>query len=69
VLQNIQPPMIEHLSLTPQLLTNGAAEGGWRGCRTPRTSSAQLSGGMTKRAALARAGADPAAFLDEPTSG
>jgi len=74
VLQNVQLPMIEHLRLTAHELDELAmlkirlvglpAEAAWK-------YPAQLSGGMVKRAALARALAlDPALlFLDEPTSG
>ena len=74
VLQNIQVPMREHLHLSPRLMDELARLKLDLVGLPPDAASkfpAELSGGMTKRASLARALAlDPEiVFLDEPTSG
>jgi phospholipid/cholesterol/gamma-HCH transport system ATP-binding protein len=74
VLQNVQVPMREFLDLSPQLMDELArVKIELVGLPADAASKlpAELSGGMTKRAGLARALAlDPdIVFLDEPTSG
>jgi phospholipid/cholesterol/gamma-HCH transport system ATP-binding protein len=73
VLQNVQFPMRENLTISQSLLDEPATAKLEMVGLTPddgRKFPSELSGGMTKRAALARALAlDPEiVFLDEPTS-
>jgi phospholipid/cholesterol/gamma-HCH transport system ATP-binding protein len=74
VLQNVQVPMREHLKLSQQLMDELALlkiELVGLPADAATKFPSELSGGMTKRAGLARAlSLDPEiVFLDEPTSG
>jgi phospholipid/cholesterol/gamma-HCH transport system ATP-binding protein len=74
LLENVEVPFKEHTKLPPELIAELAALKlvmAGLGPETHHRKPAQISGGMRKRAALARALALDAEllFLDEPTSG
>lgn len=74
VLENVEFPMREHLDISPKLRTDMARlrlEMVGLGPESHNLYPSELSGGMIKRAGLARALAlDPEiVFLDEPTAG